>query len=74
VRIGERSKIGSGARIGSHAKLGDDVKVGALARIERDATIPNGGSVAASSRAWATGAPATKPYGTMHRQHAHSAA
>ncbi|MEX1079978.1 MAG: hypothetical protein WED09_12820 [Homoserinimonas sp.] len=67
VHIGERTQVGSGARVGSHTKLGHDVQVSPLARIERDTTVPNGGSVAASSRAWATGAPATRP--AAHRRH-----
>jgi UDP-3-O-[3-hydroxymyristoyl] glucosamine N-acyltransferase len=76
VRIGERSKVGSGARVGSHTKLGNDVEIGALARLERDTTVADGGSIAASSRAWATGAPATRPYAAAHgrRQSSRSAA
>ena len=68
VHIGANAQLGSGSRVGSHSKIGKDVQVSPLARIERDSTVPDGGKVAASSRAWSSAAPASRPPGTGERR------
>jgi serine acetyltransferase len=68
VHIGENALLGNGCRIGSHSKLGSSVRVAPLARLERDTTLGDGKTVAASAKAWASGAPASRPPGTGERR------